>query len=120
MYFLHKSEKTLFFTSINCISFPPTSIHNYHMASNDMLTPLARIRNGVLIPDPERLVDSYPSFPITVDCVIFGFEENELKVLLIRSDLQFFEGKWSLLGDIVRETEELEHAADRVLQQRTG
>jgi 8-oxo-dGTP diphosphatase len=90
------------------------------MASNDMLTPLARIRNGVLIPDPERLVDSYPSFPITVDCVIFGFEENELKVLLIRSDLQFFEGKWSLLGDIVRETEELEHAAYRVLQQRTG
>lgn len=81
---------------------------------------LNRRTNGQLIKDPQNLVHSYPAVPITVDCVIFGFEENELKVLLIRSDLQYFEGKWSLLGDVVRETEELEDAAYRVLQQRTG
>ncbi|HEX8277536.1 MAG TPA: NUDIX domain-containing protein [Segetibacter sp.] len=90
------------------------------MTTTEILSPLTRVRNGILISDPDRLVISYPSFPITVDCVIFGFDENELKVLLIRSDLQYFEGKWSLLGDIVKETEELEHAAYRVLQQRTG
>jgi 8-oxo-dGTP diphosphatase len=81
---------------------------------------LNRRTEGKLIDDPRKLVASYPAVPITTDCAIFGFEDNELKVLLIRSDLQFFEGKWSLLGDVVRETEELESAAYRVLQQRTG
>lgn len=84
------------------------------------LSPLNRKRTGTLIADPERLVATYPTMSMTVDCVIFGFEENELKVLLIRSDLKCFEGKWSLLGDIVTETEELEDAAYRVLLQRTG
>ena len=41
-----------------------------------------------LIKDAVKLITSYPKVPITVDCVIFGFEENELKVLLIRSDLE--------------------------------
>ncbi len=44
---------------------------------------------------------------ISVDCVIFGFDENELKVLLIKSDLKQFEGKWSLLGDLVHRDEDL-------------
>ncbi|HEX8331707.1 MAG TPA: NUDIX domain-containing protein [Segetibacter sp.] len=73
-----------------------------------------------LLKDHTKLVASYPKVPITVDCVIFGFEEDDLKVLLIRSDLEAFKGKWSLLGDIVRDTEELDEAANRVLQQRTG
>jgi 8-oxo-dGTP diphosphatase len=81
---------------------------------------LNRRTNGQLIQDPHSLVDTYPAVPITVDCAIFGFEENELKVLLIRSDLKFFEGKWSLLGDVVRDTEELGQAAYRILKQRTG
>jgi 8-oxo-dGTP diphosphatase len=74
----------------------------------------------MLIQNPARLVADYPKAAITVDCAIFGFEENELKVLLIRSDLREFEGKWSLLGDVVNETEELNDAAYRVLDQRTG
>src|SRR3954471_8926747 len=76
--------------------------------------------NAALIEDVHKLVASYPRVPITIDCVLFGFDENELKVLLIRSDLEHFSGKWSLLGDILRETEELEMAAYRILLQRTG
>jgi 8-oxo-dGTP diphosphatase len=90
------------------------------MSNTDAISPLLRLRNGPLINDAKALVASYPAVPITVDCVIFGFEENELKVLLIRSDLEVFKGKWSLLGDILRETEELEQAAYRILLQRTG
>jgi 8-oxo-dGTP diphosphatase len=90
------------------------------MSNNDAISPLSRKRNGTLITDAKALVNSYPAVPITVDCVIFGFEENELKVLLIRSDLQVFEGKWSLLGDILKETEDPEEAAYRILLQRTG
>ncbi len=57
---------------------------------------------------------------ISVDCVIFGFDENELKVLMIKSDLQQYEGKWSLLGDLVHRDENLEEAAYRILKERTG
>jgi 8-oxo-dGTP diphosphatase len=66
------------------------------------------------------LVAAYPKMPLTVDCVIFGFDDNELKVLLIRSDLEKYQGMWSLLGNVVQETEEVDAAAYRVLEQRTG
>jgi 8-oxo-dGTP diphosphatase len=75
---------------------------------------------AALIKDVQKLVASYPRVPITVDCVIFGFDENELKVLLIRSDLEIYKDKWSLLGDFATDNEELTDAAYRVLQQRTG
>ena len=57
---------------------------------------------------------------ISVDCVIFGFENDELKVLLIRSDLEEFKDKWSLLGDLIRPDENLDDASYRVLKERTG
>lgn len=73
-----------------------------------------------LIKDAHGLVASYPKVPLTVDCVIFGFEQNKLKVLLIKSDLEAFSGKLSLLGDIVKDNEELDDAAYRILKERTG
>ncbi len=57
---------------------------------------------------------------LSVDCVIFGFDESKLKVLLIRSDLKKYAGKWSLLGDLVFPNEDLDAAAYRILKQRTG
>ncbi|MGX5819992.1 NrtR DNA-binding winged helix domain-containing protein [Chitinophaga lutea] len=66
-----------------------------------------------------EISDSF-SAAVSVDCVIFGFDENELKVLLIESDLNEFKGKWSLLGDIMHPEEDLESAAYRVLRERTG
>ncbi len=57
---------------------------------------------------------------ISIDCVIFGFDENELKVLMIKSDLKQFESKWSLLGDLVHRDEDLDQAAYRILKERTG
>ena len=75
---------------------------------------------GVLIQDAMELVASYPKTALTVDCVIFGFEENELKVLLIRSDLEEYKGLWTLLGDVVHGDEDLGDAAYRVLRERTG
>jgi len=73
-----------------------------------------------LIKDPGKLIASYPKVPLTVDCVIFGFEENELKVLLIRSDLEMYRGVWTLLGDNLMNNEELDTAAYRILKARTG
>ena len=57
---------------------------------------------------------------LSVDCIIVGFDEEKLKVLLIRSDLKKYSGKWSLLGDLVFPIEDLDAAAYRILKQRTG
>ena len=78
--------------------------------------------NNIVVPerDAMELVGSYPTVPLTVDCVIFGFHENSLKVLLIKSDLAKYEGQLSLLGDKVNADEDLDAAANRVLKQRTG
>jgi len=84
-----------------------------------VITELRKKEDG-LINDARKLVESYPRVPITVDCVIFGFDENKLKVLLIRSDLKKYIGKWSLLGDLVTPNEDLDAAPYRILKQRTG
>ena len=62
----------------------------------------------------------YFNIAISVDCVIFGYEDKELKVLLIKSDLEEFSGQYSLLGDLVRPDEDLETASYRILKERTG
>ncbi|MBI2272203.1 MAG: NUDIX hydrolase [Bacteroidetes bacterium] len=78
------------------------------------------VQEETQVKDAALLVQSYPKVPVTVDCVIFGFEENKLKVLLIKSDLEMFNGRLSLLGDFVKDNEELDDAAYRVLKERTG
>ena len=62
----------------------------------------------------------YFNIAISVDCVIFGYDNKELKVLLIKSDLEEFSGLYSLLGDLIRPDEDLEDASYRVLRDRTG
>src|SRR5829696_4254420 len=62
----------------------------------------------------------YFNIAVSVDCVIVGYDDKQLKVLLIKSDLKEFEGLWSLLGDLVRPDEDLESASYRVLRERTG
>lgn len=62
----------------------------------------------------------YFNIAVSVDCVIFGYDDKELKVLLIKSDLEEFEGLTSLLGDLVKPDEDLETASYRILKERTG
>jgi 8-oxo-dGTP diphosphatase len=62
----------------------------------------------------------YFNIAISVDCVIFGYDDKELKVLLIKSDLEEFSDLYSLLGDLVRPDEDLEAASYRILKERTG
>src|SRR5215471_5940679 len=44
----------------------------------------------------------YPRAALTVDCVVFGFDESELKVLLIERGLEPFKGRWAFPGGFVR------------------
>ncbi len=91
------------------------------MKKNTALRDEIKKQNGGLIKDVFQLVGSYPRVPITVDCVIFGFDNNELKVLLIRSDFELYQNLWSLLGDFaIDDDEDLDEAAYRILKERTG
>ncbi|MHA3772921.1 NUDIX hydrolase [Verrucomicrobiota bacterium sgz303538] len=62
----------------------------------------------------------YPRAALTVDCVVFGFDDGELKVLLIRRGLKPFKGQWALPGGFVRLDETLDDAARRELMEETG
>jgi ADP-ribose pyrophosphatase YjhB (NUDIX family) len=57
---------------------------------------------------------------MAVDCIIFGFEDSELKLLIINRILEPEKGKWSLMGGFVKPDETLDHAANRVLFDLTG
>jgi 8-oxo-dGTP diphosphatase len=57
---------------------------------------------------------------ITVDNVIFGFDESDLKVLLIKRGTEPFKDVWALPGDFMYVDEELEAAASRILEELTG
>ncbi len=62
----------------------------------------------------------YPRPALTVDCVVFGLDADELEVLLIRRGLEPFAGRWALPGGFVRTDETLDEAARRELQEETG
>src|SRR5436853_3977889 len=62
----------------------------------------------------------YPRAALTVDCVVFGFDEGELKVLLIQRALEPFKGRWALPGGFVRVDETVDDAARRELAEETG
>ena len=59
-------------------------------------------------------------FLFAVDCIIFGFDGQELKVMLIQRGFDPFKGEWSLVGGFVAENESAEDAAARVLNELTG
>lgn len=62
----------------------------------------------------------YPRPAVTVDCVVFGTDDKELKVLLVQRDIEPFEGCWALPGGFVHIDEGLDAAARRELQEETG
>jgi 8-oxo-dGTP diphosphatase len=63
----------------------------------------------------ENIID-----PLSVDCVIFGFEDGSLKVLLYKRPMQPCLGMWALPGGFIRYDENIDAASSRVLEERTG
>ena len=57
---------------------------------------------------------------LAVDCIIFGFDKQNLKILLIKRQFEPERGKWSLIGGFMRKDENLDEAANRVLHTLTG
>ena len=57
---------------------------------------------------------------VALDCIIFGFDGEELQVLLIKRNFEPEQGKWSLMGGFLNKDEDMEEAAQRILYTLTG
>ena len=57
---------------------------------------------------------------LTIDCLVFGFEKNELKLLLVPNEGDGEPGKWSLIGGFLQEAESLDETAICILEKVTG
>ena len=57
---------------------------------------------------------------LSVDCIIFGFDQNKLKILIGKRNMDPGRGEWSLYGGFVRNDESLDAAAQRTLLELTG
>lgn len=57
---------------------------------------------------------------VATDCIIFGFDEGKLKLLIFRRRVEPLKNSWSLIGSFVRLEEDVDQAAKRVLTEITG
>lgn len=55
-----------------------------------------------------------------VDCIIFGFDGQTIKILLIKRGIEPERGKWSLMGGFIQPSESADEAATRILEVLTG
>lgn len=59
-------------------------------------------------------------YTVAVDCIVFGFDREHLKILLIKRGFEPEKGKWSLMGGFIKPEESAEEAASRILEELTG
>lgn len=62
----------------------------------------------------------HPKFYVAVDCIIFGFKNGKLNLLLLKRNFEPEKDKWSLMGGFVQQDESVDDAAKRVLRELTG
>ncbi len=67
--------------------------------------------------DEAQTLDKLYIPQISIDCVVFGFDESSLKVLAVKFK---FSDKWALPGGYIKRDEDINDAAQRILQERTG
>ena len=57
---------------------------------------------------------------VATDCIIFGFDDGKLKLLIFKRRVEPLMGEWSLIGSFVKIDEDVDEAAKRVLAEITG
>lgn len=59
--------------------------------------------------------EKFFSYSLSLDCLIFGFRNGEINLLLIKRNMDPFNGEWAIPGDLVYPEEDLMDAAGRIL-----
>ena len=67
-----------------------------------------------------KFYEGYTKVLVSVDCIIFGFDEGKLKILIGRRKYNPGRGEWSLYGGFVAADEDVDEAAKRTLYELTG
>lgn len=67
-----------------------------------------------------KFYNEYPKFLVSVDCIIFGFKEGTLKLLVQKRPYNPGKGEMSLIGGFVEEGESIDETAQRILTKFTG
>lgn len=67
-----------------------------------------------------EMYGEHPRHYVAVDCVIFGYMDGDLKLLLYPRSFEPAKGNWSLIGGFVQENESSDQAAARILKRTTG
>jgi ADP-ribose pyrophosphatase YjhB (NUDIX family) len=62
----------------------------------------------------------HDKFYVAIDCIIFGFDQGQLKLLILKRDFEPAKGEYSLIGGFVNMDESTDDAAIRILQKLTG
>jgi ADP-ribose pyrophosphatase YjhB (NUDIX family) len=57
---------------------------------------------------------------VALDCIVFGFDDDQLKQLLVKRKIEPQKGEWSLMGGFLQSDESLDEAAKRILFTLTG
>lgn len=70
--------------------------------------------------EKEAAVSAVPPVLVTTDVVLFTFDDQQLKILLVRRANPPFEGLWAFPGGFLDVDEELEACAARELKEETG
>ena len=67
-----------------------------------------------------QFYQQYPKVQVAVDCIIFGFDEGQLRILVGKRKMDPGRGEWSLYGGFVNTDESIDEAANRVILELTG
>jgi 8-oxo-dGTP diphosphatase len=67
-----------------------------------------------------KALSAYPQPSVTIDCVVFGYDGQQLSVLLLNRREEPFSNKWTLPGGFLQLQEGLETCAERILSTKTG
>lgn len=112
---LAKSLILAFITIFSCCM-----TENYQKIVNLSYFCEINIDKTMTISSKQEILKDFFHAAFSVDNVVFGFDEGDLKVLLIYRGAEPFKGMWALPGDLVYLDEDLDVAAQRVLQDLTG
>lgn len=88
------------------------------MSESDTLKNLSN--SSFAVPYYEISYEKFFQFGMSVDCVVFGYHQRKLKILLIKRGAAPFKGDWALPGDLVYPNENIDVAARRILRDLTG
>lgn len=70
--------------------------------------------------DTAKRYEDQEKILVAVDCIIFGFDLSEIKLLLFKRKVAPLKGRWSLIGSFVKSDKTLEESAELVLKEYTG